>query len=418
MAELRTVHLTDIHDDFEKYQLIAQYIAGKKNSDQAIDAVFITGDFIEGFENREGKTANFVNTKLRQFYDPAVINVIKEKEKQIALLIKEHNVRDDEDFESLDPAIKIKLSDLSGQIGEEHRKACEKLEPSQVEEIVKPFIESYQRHAEELSKLGTPIFGIVGNHDLNLGYDILKNITFLEKTSKSPIKGKTGVEFILKGDINTREFPLFYAILAPLIAKQYIPYISGVSLSELSKEVNQLQAEVANGQSERLEKIAKKETPKYSEDQLKEMTENLEQKIEARKQVLAYNQSERQRLGDKNDEVDIYLTHRLPNCKKARPVDGSLSDVTLDYAGNAKAVYGGHFHDGQVGYKTIENLLKQESTEKTTIDGVEVPVYYLDEKEPWELNPGTKYAFVTEYDTNKEIEQVIIYEFVEYEEAA
>lgn len=29
-----------------------------------------------------------------------------------------------------------------------------------------------------------------------------------------------------------------------------------------------------------------------------------------------------------------------------------------------------------------------------------------------------KYAFVTEYDPNKEIEKVIIYEFVEYEEAA
>jgi len=45
-------------------------------------------------------------------------------------------------------------------------------------------------------------------------------------------------------------------------------------------------------------------------------------------------------------------------------------------------------------------------------------VYYLDENEPWELNPGTKYVFITEYNTNKEVEQVIIYEFVEYEEAA
>ena len=97
---------------------------------------------------------------------------------------------------------------------------------------------------------------------------------------------------------------------------------------------------------------------------------------------------------------------------------GELSDVTLEYAANAKTVYGGHFHDGQIGYRTIEDFLKQESTETTVIDGVEVPVYYLDEKEPWELNPGTKYAFVTEYDTNKEIEEVIVYEFVEYEEAA
>ena len=417
MAELRTLHLTDIHDDFEKYQLITQYITGKKGSDQAVDAVFITGDFIEGDVKEKGKTADAVDAKFMPFYNP-VSGQVKEKRKEIALFLKEHNVKRNEDIEALDVASKKQLIALTKQRDEEHRNACEKLTAEQIEESLKPFTEAYQRHAEALSKIEAPVFGTIGNHDLNIGYNILKDkVTFLDNNNKKTLTGRTGLEFIVKGDVNTWEVPGMYHFLSPILKQYFIPYQSGASLSELSKEVNQLQTEIANGQNERLEKLAKKEEPKYAEEQLKEMATYLEQKIEERKQVLAYNQAERQRLGDKN-EVDIYLTHKLPNCKKARSdVEGSLSDITLEYAANAKAVYGGHFHDGQVGYKTIENFLKQESTETTTIDGVEVPVYYLDEKEPWELNPGTNHFFVTEYNANKEIEQVIQHDFY-YEEAA
>lgn len=416
MAELRTLHVTDIHDDWEKYQLIAHYIAGKKNSDQSVDAVFITGDFIEGDAEEENKTAGRLSTKFAQFYDQT--NVV-EKQRQIAAFLKEHNVKSEEDLNSLDAASKKQFIKLNLQMREEHRKSCEKIEPAQIEAILMPVTESYQRHAEELSKIEAPVLGIAGNHDLKPVYECLKGkVTFLDKINQATIKGRTGLEFILKGDLNTFEVPPVYIKLSPILGNYFIPYISGYSLPELSKGVNDLQANITRGQSERLEKIAKKEEPEYSEEQLRQMQAQLEQSIEARKQVLEYNQAERQRLGDKKEAADIYLTHKLPSCKKARSdIEGSLSDVTLEYAANAKAVYGGHFHDGQIGHRTIEDLLKQEATEKTTIDGVEIPVFYLDEKEPWELNPGTNYFFITEYDANKEIEQVVIHEFY-YEEAA
>lgn len=285
-------------------------------------------------------------------------------------------------------------------------------------QLRKPLANHYRKHAEAIDKIDAPVSGILGNHDLTYGYDILKDkVKFVEKEKKVPITGKRGLEFILKGDLNIIECPPIYAKLAPLLEKNFIPYHSGYSLSELSKAENTLQKILSESPNDRLENIRKGEKPEYSDEQLQLMEKQLKGIQELRPKVLEYNQSERRRLGDKT-EADIYLTHKLPSCKKARPdIDGSLSDVTTEYAANTNAVYGGHFHDGQIGYKTIDNFLKQESTEKTVIDGVEVPVYYLDENEPWELNPGTKYFFVTEYDTNKEIEQVVIHEFY-YEEAA
>ncbi len=415
MAELRTLHLTDIHDDLEKYEVIAEYIAGRKDSDKAVDAVFVTGDFIEGNEKIEGKTANLEHAIFAQYYDAAAV---QEKRRQMAVFLKEHNINNEEDVKSLDAASQKQLIGFNKQIIEEHRRSCEKLTAEQTEEILRPFTESYQKHLAALDKIDAPVFGTAGNHDLRSVYESLKDkVTFLDQTGKATIKGKTGLEFIVKGDFNAFEVPPNHIRILPILGDKVMPYASGYSLSELSREINQLQAEVTDSLNDRLEKIAKKEEPKYSEEQLKEMQAQLEQGIEARKKVLEYNLAERQRLGDKAG-TDIYLTHKLPNCKKAHSdIEGPLSDVTAEYAANAKAVYGGHFHDGQIGYKTIDDFLKQETTETVTIDGAEVPVYFLNGKEPWELNPGTKYFFVTEYDANKEIEQVIVYEFY-YEEAA
>lgn len=404
MTELRTLHITDIHDDWEKYEVIAQYNASKKGTEQAIDALLFTGDFIEGDTNNKDGTAHYIIQALKLLFESGAM---ESEAEEFDAFVKKYGKDGKVDLNSLDESVKKQFEDLNARSNKK-----------QSEPVIKVITEAYQKHAEALAKIGVPVFGILGNHDFIQGYEILKeNIIFLDKTAKASVKGKTGVEFVLKGDLNTSEVPVFYVKLTPLLGGHFIPYESGYSLSELSKQVNGLQAELANGRNERVEKIAKKEEPKYSEEQLKEMQAKIEYLIEARKEVLAYNQAERQRLGDKN-EVDIYLTHKLPGCKKADPkIVGALCDVTLDYAANAKVVYGGHFHDGQIGYRTIDDFLKQESTETTTIDGGEVPVYYLDKNEPWELNPGTRYFFVTEYNANKEIERVIIHEFY-YEEVA
>ncbi|MEK6905272.1 MAG: hypothetical protein AABX24_02615 [Nanoarchaeota archaeon] len=406
MTELRTLHLTDIHDDWEKYEVIAQYLVSKKDNDQAIDAVFVTGDFIDTDPENKNGTAHQIVQSLKQLLENGTI---KAKAEEFETLVAKHQKEGKIDLGSLDEGVRKQFETLRDII-----------QTKQSEVVAKTDTESYQRHAEELSRMEVPVYGVLGNHDLTFGYDVLRNkVTFLDKINKAAIKGKTGLEFILKGDINTTpiEIPSFYGKFLPLVKQYFIPYLSGYSLSELSKAENELQKNLADGQDERLEKIAKKEEPNYSEEQLREMQAQLEQTIELRKVVLAYNQAERQRLGDKN-EVDIYLTHKLPSCKRAYPgLVGPLSDITTEYAAKAKAVHGGHLHNGQIGYKTIDDFLKQETTETVTVDGTEVPVFYLADKEPRELNPGTKYFFVTEYDANKEIEQVVVHEFY-YEETA
>lgn len=384
MVELRTLHLTDIHDDFEKYQVIADYIASKKDSEQAVDAVFITGDFIEGDFKIKGKTAQKITEGIESLSGSA-------EEKELQILLEKYQKDGKVDLSSVDETAKKEIEALGAKMD------------AMVKEAVKKVVaESYQKHADALGKIEIPTLGTLGNHDLTIGYNILKDkIKFVEREKQISIKGKSSLEFLVKGDLNTWEVPPMYAKLAELLKEDFIPYLSGYSLAELSKEVNGLQKKVNES----------------SEEQRKELQKNLEQTTEVRKKVLDFYLSEFNRLGTKN-EVDIYLTHKLPSCKKANPkIQGPLNDLTVEYAQNAKAVYGGHFHDGQIGYKTIEDFLKQESTEKTTIDGVEVPVYYLDENESWELNPGTNYFFVTEYDANKEIEQVVIYEFY-YEDVA
>ena len=415
MAELRTLHLTDIHDDLEKYEVIAGYIASKKDTDQAVNAVFITGDFIEGHPQAKGKTASEMERILNQYYDPSPVN---QKQQEIQALLEEQKVKSKEDLKALDISVRKQLALLSQQGGEEHLKACQKVTKEQIEEILKPAIDSYKKHAEGISKIGIPVFAILGNHDLTQGYEILKDkVTFTERENKATITGRSGLEFIVKGDLNTFEEPGFYSYFIPLFKEHFIPYQSGYSFTQLSQEVQQFQAEIDSGRQDRLDKAKEGKEPKYTEEQLKELEAKLDYSTKLRKEVLQYNQAERQRLGNKN-EADIYLTHKLPNCKKARSdIQGSLSDITSEYAANTNAVYGGHFHDGQIGYKTIENLLKQDATEKTTLDGVEVPIFYLDKDEPWELNPGTDYFFVAEYDANKKVEQVLVYRFV-YQDVA
>jgi len=235
MAELRTLHLTDIHDDLEKYEVIAGYIASKKDTDQAVNAVFITGDFIEGHPQAKGKTASEMERILNQYYDPSPVN---QKQQEIQALLEEQKVKSKEDLKALDISVRKQLALLSQQGGEEHLKACQKVTKEQIEEILKPAVDSYKKHAEGISKIGIPVFAILGNHDLTQGYEILKDkVTFTERENKATITGRSGLEFIVKGDLNTFEEPGFYSYFIPLFKEHFIPYQSGYSFTQLSQEV-------------------------------------------------------------------------------------------------------------------------------------------------------------------------------------
>ena len=392
MTELRTLQVTDIEDDYEKYPVVTDYIAKKKGTSESIDALFVAGDWIQAKTGRGDKTAD---RAVKELQHSAASGDLHNVSKELNAFGAKHSDKIKDGALNIDQLEK-----------EEDKKVflelIAKKWAKEGEVILKTVKDSYQRHAAEVDKIDIPIFGVLGNNDLTVAYDFLgKKVTFLEKEKQAKIVGKSGIEFLVKGDLNTWETPGLYSEFSPALRKHFIPYLSGYSLSQLNTKVKELE------NSKDGEKI--NYTP--------EMQAELEYSIGLREEVTEFAAAERQRLGSKN-EVDIYLTHKLPSCKKARSdVKGTLSDITQEYAANAKAVYGGHFDDGQIGYKTIENLLRQECGETTIIDGVEVPVFYLDDKEPWELNPGTDHFFVTEYDANKQIEQVVIHKFY-YEEAA
>ncbi|MEK6846130.1 MAG: hypothetical protein AABY26_05190, partial [Nanoarchaeota archaeon] len=230
---------------------------------------------------------------------------------------------------------------------------------------------------------------------LTFAYDSLEGIVqHLEGTAPIKIKGKSGVEFTVAGDLNSWEVPPLYTheVFNSALRPHFVNYNSGNSLAHTE---------------ERLADPKIKSEEKAGLEQLKTYLTN-------------FYQQERARLGNK-DTIDLYLTHKLPHCSwtgtPQHPIEGDICDITVEYGQAAKAVYGGHLHDGQVGKKSLPQLLAAvnaaENLEKVTVDGTEIPVYYLSADEPWGLNPGTNYFTITEYNNKKEVEAVTVYRFVE-----
>ena len=106
VAELRTLQLTDIHDDYEKYEVISQYLASKKDSDQAIDAVFITGDFIEGDVENKDKTASLITREIKQLFESGVL---KSETEEFDALIQKHVKDGKVNITGLDETVKKDL---------------------------------------------------------------------------------------------------------------------------------------------------------------------------------------------------------------------------------------------------------------------------------------------------------------------
>ena len=399
MVELRTLHFTDIEDDFYKYDAMLDFVRDSEKSGREVDAVLFTGDMIHAHMT-QGKTIGKIAERL-QILQSGKIAIDQEDSRKINDFQEKHNIQKEEDLQSLDEEKKKEYALLENEIIEKS--------------LLQPVFESYQTHGEKIKSFNLPVYAVLGNHDLTAGYEIIGDkINFLDQKDKAVIKGKTGLEFILKGDNNTMERPRFYIDHEDLFKKYFIPYISGYSLSVLRKSENELQNKIPDYANERLEKLSKNEEPEHSEEDLKKLQQQLEQTIEQRKKVLEFYASEKERLQD--DNVDIYLTHRLPYCKKARnDIQDHLSDLTAEYSAKAKSVHGGHFHDGQIGNQRLAdlvNLLKNDSSlEKEVIDDQKVPVFYLDGNKPWQINPGVNHFLITEYNADKEVEQVLIYEY-------
>ncbi len=384
MPELSVLHFTDLHDDWYKLDLLKEYLAA-----HSVDAVFFTGDYIQGHQNNTGKTADFMVVKANGVLKESGLQGVNA---EIQAFVQENKIAVNDEGKitsTLTEEQKAGLSEL-----------LEKRQPffEQAGNAAIPIIESsYHKTAQKLKAIAekAPIYGVLGNHDLTFAYDSLEGIVqHLEGTAPIKIKGKTGIEFTVAGDLNSWEVPPLYGhqIFSSSLSPHFVNYQSGFSLAHAEQQLADQKT---------------KPEEKAGLEQLKTYLTN-------------FYQQERERLGDK-ESIDIYLTHKLPHCSwtgtPQHPIEGDICDITLEYGNAAKAVYGGHLHDGQVGKKSLPKLLAAvnaaEGLEKVVVDGTEIPVYYLEKDEPWELNPGENYFTVTEYNAQKWVECVTVYRFVE-----
>ena len=389
MANTNILHFTDIHERADKLAVITQYVA---NSD--IDAVTFTGDIYEFNPRSEGMGREAKELYVRYVdNDAEVKNVLNE----FRQFLSNHNIQKDEDLEKLSEEEKKQFLVLV-----ENKKAVivniistkkdEML--GHLDDIISESTISMVNGFKALSE-HTPVYGTLGNHDLTILYDQLSSyMTFVDKQNSATIKGKDGLELIVKGDLNTWEVPVTWSQLPgfqELVGDKTVDYVSGHNLVDIDQELSSVNF--------------------FGDDEKKEKANTF------RNKVVAYQQKERERLGNVDDPIDIYLTHKLPSCKTVRPdIQGyASSDVTIEYASKARLVCGGHFHDGQFGNINLTQLVqyfKSDQAAKMEIEGEEVSLLELEDTlSTNEFNPGTEHFFVYSYDNNKEIEHIDVYEY-------
>ncbi len=413
MAEFNILHATDIHDQTWKLEVLRQYAADYAGSDDEVDAVFLTGDFIEGTPkdansrgDSEDRTIDRVLAGLNEAAQQPEFQAAQDTIRQI---VEEHGENGVVKHADLDEGTKDILIE-----------AVRKRDAITTPLILDTITTSYTSMIPLLEGIDeyAPIIGVAGNHDLTLAYEILgETITFVE-TIAAPdrvvIKGKTGIEMTIKGDFNSWEIPRAYS-QTPLITAVVQPfspdYDTGYSVPNLEATINIFTKfrEDPDG-VEIPEKLRKGLTKLRDNGRLEESISSGQEKLARLKEK---KQAERTRLG-KPEEVDIYLSHKLP-INAADVTGNGPSEVTIEYASHASGVYAGHYHQLQIGsrHEGVEALLDVRVAEETTIiEGEEVPVIYIEDDEPWQFNPGTNYFAVTSYDADKAPVEAVIYEFI------
>ncbi|MBU0461461.1 MAG: hypothetical protein KJ574_02635, partial [Nanoarchaeota archaeon] len=159
-------------------------------------------------------------------------------------------------------------------------------------------VQSYDNLKPELKRLAdkTKIVGVLGNHDLALGYKLLSDIIdFAELKPEVRVKGRTGTEFVVKGTINSFEVPGIYThpLVQQLLAPAFINYLAG-----------------------------------HSSDKVPEAREA--------------NEKELARL-EQTGAADIFLLHKAPGSFM-----GDGGEHAVEYSKNVGSMYGGHGHRGEI----------------------------------------------------------------------
>lgn len=401
MTELRLIHWTDSHDlTNEKAQRIKEIISHKKSlgKDESIDAVIYTGDILESQNYikplREGKKTPLIDilgTEYLVNVENDMVNISSDYiHEKIPEWIEEGQKSGRlTDFETLEDKQKIAIlqqyavPEIKNKYTQETRiKHFDKIDFENIEEKIKSAYQGYR----EAFTFNIPVLGVLGNHDFTSAYEVLGDkINFLETKNKKTLKGKSGIEFTFQGDNNSYERTLLEGLMQQ--------YSSMQTQDEDKKQFDHLY------------------TPKIlglSTDQNK--VRHVQVDTEEYQKLLKLQESERKRLGE-TGKADIFLSHKIRGGYNPKKGHYGTGDIVNEYGNNS--VLGGHTHGMQIGkYSTneLEEMIAN-ATEFEIIDGEEVPVIYLDQKDLKDLNPGEQHFFVTDYNVNKQIEQIDLYEF-------
>jgi len=401
MVELRVLQITDVEDDLDKLQVVRDFLAEQQGTDYEIDAVFNTGDWIHGHPSENPNMASSLVKQAFEGFQPD-----EEQQEHIQRLQEFMSEHDGQKIEDLTDDERQQMQQLQEQ------------QNQMLSTVVVPAIEeAYQGIAEVCAEISanTPIYGVLGNHDLTVAYDILDDhVTFLERQDELVrLTGKSGVEFKMRGDNNVQLVPGFWHQLTPILREHFVPYESGYSIGFLSTRVRELESAHSEAVTKKLQLTSDGEDTEQIGEEIKELENELTSAKATREAALNYRPAEARRLGGSPQPLDFYLSHRTPTCGDVRQVVGSpCSDTTAEFSQFAGTVYGGHFHDGQIGNHTLAHVVAEleKDDAETNQDGVRM--YYLDADEPWHLNAGNKHVLVTEYDVDKNVIGVDIYRYV------
>lgn len=416
-AGLRVLHMADLHSvdpQNDGYLDALERHLSSRQSDEATKyhAVTTPGDLLE-LTPRGNGTATRALSKINKHVQSA-IQTEEHKEKlagfqqSLEEIIKTNDIKEGTSPEDVDPEV---LKQIQG-VHQESQSYLAKVQESVMEEMIDskqftlddilPIIEADYRalgkRFQRIRDLGVEVLASPGNHDTQLAYLLdTENggpLTFIDKRKSFQLTGYNGTTFTVQGDPNTFERPVHITnLIGSLLAHKdeqrtendiYIDYNSGLCLDPNNKGT--YDHAIPNHISS-------------------ENTEGV-------KLVKSYQEAARKRMG-KPGEADIYLTHKVTNYAGM-----GTGDVAKEYSQSATTVLAGHEHQLQIGkiqgLKALINEMKI-SDETEQVDGQEVKVMYFDGNEPLQLNAGKDFAFEVVYDSNKRVEEVVVYQLQDVE---
>ena len=290
MPELTAMHLSDTHEDAFLIEAAAA-IADSEN----IDVCFHTGDFVGKRQGGIGGDHETLEEVLAKNIQEASQN--SSHAKQMQQILEKYKGSDIQTIEDI----------TDGSDREQYAQSYQMHMQELQQAVIGAAVSAYKDTRKQMEKLAkkTKIVGVMGNHDLTLGYQLLSDIIdFAELKDEVRVKGKSGKDFIIKGTINSWEMPRGYShpIVQQVLGEYFINYLEGHSVND-------------------------------------EQLQDNPQMVEAVKKT---HDKERSRLNATGD-ADIFLTHKAPG-----GFAGGMGEHVIEYSKKAKSTCGGHGHGGQI----------------------------------------------------------------------